>query len=101
MRFGQTCLSKIENNVLLGIPYRRRYKKYHKSKEDVYKRQALYTANQVGKGDGTDFKVDITMTAHWPLVIDTVDPNDDEQQQQLTSAIQNISQEDLLSLIHI
>lgn len=57
--------------------------------------QALYTANQVGKGDGTDFKVDITMTAHWPLVIDTVDPNDDEQQQQLTSAIQNISQEDL------
>ncbi|EEG29401.1 hypothetical protein CLOSTMETH_02991 [[Clostridium] methylpentosum DSM 5476] len=43
MRFGQTCLSKIENNVLLGIPYRRRYKKYHKSKDcPIVKISALH-----------------------------------------------------------
>ena len=38
--------------------------------------QALATGNSLGKGDGTSFKVDVTMTAHWPLIIDTVDPND-------------------------
>lgn len=42
--------------------------------------QAVYTANELG-----DFKVDITMTAHWPLLIDTIDPNDPEQQQQMSS----------------
>lgn len=57
--------------------------------------EALNTANHLGKGDGTDFKIDITMTAHWPLVIDNVDPNDDEQQQQLTYATQAVTAEEL------
>ena len=47
--------------------------------------QALYTANEIG-----DFKIDITMTAHWPLIIDTIDPNDDAQQQQMTSYDQEV-----------
>lgn len=54
--------------------------------------QALYTANSLGEGE---FKVDITMTAHWPLIIDTIDPNDDEQQQQTASSKQTINEADL------
>lgn len=54
--------------------------------------QALYTANSLGEGK---FKVDITMTAHWPLIIDTIDPNDDEQQQQTASAVQTVTDTDL------
>lgn len=57
--------------------------------------QALETANSVGDGDGNDFKVDITMTAHWPLIIDTIDPNDDAQQQQLSYTIQAIDAENI------
>lgn len=52
--------------------------------------QALATGNSLGKGDGTSFKVDVTMTAHWPLIIDTVDPNDAAQQQELSYVVQEI-----------
>ena len=57
--------------------------------------QALYTGNSLGYGDGTSFKVDITMTAHWPLIIDTIDPNDDAQQQELHSVLQTINVDEM------
>lgn len=57
--------------------------------------QALATGNSLGKGDGTSFKVDVTLTAHWPLIIDTIDPNDDEQQQELHYVIQDLDTSDL------
>ncbi len=57
--------------------------------------QALETANSLGEGDGTSFKIDVTMTAHWPLIIDTIDPNDDKQQQELEYVIQIIDPDSL------
>ncbi|MCD8022388.1 MAG: hypothetical protein LUF30_05265 [Lachnospiraceae bacterium] len=42
--------------------------------------QALYTANHLGDGA---FKVDLTLTSHWPLIIDNIDPNDPQQQKGL------------------
>ena len=50
--------------------------------------QALYTANNLGEDQ---FKIDITIAPHWPCIIDTVDPNDDEQQQETISTVQTIS----------
>lgn len=57
--------------------------------------QALATGNSLGEADGTSFKVDVTLTAHWPLIIDTIDPNDDEQQQELHYVIQDIDRDHL------
>lgn len=57
--------------------------------------QALATGNSLGNADGTSFKVDVTLTAHWPLIIDTIDPNDDEQQQELHSVIQDLDIDNL------
>lgn len=57
--------------------------------------QALATGNSLGAGDGASFKVDVTLTAHWPLIIDTIDPNDAAQQQELSYAIQDIDPEAL------
>ncbi len=51
----------------------------------------LETANKVDGG----FKVDLTITSHWPPIVNTIDPNDDTQQQQATTAWQKISAEDL------
>lgn len=41
------------------------------------------------------FIIDITITSHWPVVINNVDPNDVEQQQQLHSVYQKITADDL------
>lgn len=49
------------------------------------------TANEMPDG----FIVDITITSHWPVVINTVDPNDVEQQQQLRSVVQKLTAADL------
>lgn len=43
---------------------------------------ALDTANSKEK----EFLVDVTITAHWPMIINSVDPNDDNQQQQAAIA---------------
>lgn len=56
---------------------------------------ATDTANQYNAEHGTDFKVDVTITAHWPMIINNVDPNDVEQQQQLVYTYQKVTAEDL------
>ena len=52
---------------------------------------AVDTANNCGR----DFLVDVTITAHWPMVINTIDPNDDAQQQELVSTYQKLTAADL------
>ncbi|RMB84878.1 glycosyl hydrolase [Streptomyces shenzhenensis] len=54
-------------------------------------KQALRTANGAKAG----FKVDITITSHWPPIVNTVDPNDDEQQQEASYAYRKITADDL------
>ncbi len=54
-------------------------------------KKVLTAANAVEGG----FVVDITYTAHWPLTINTIDPNDDAQQQSLVSSYQKVTAEDL------
>lgn len=56
---------------------------------------ATDTANQYNEENGTDFRVDVTITAHWPMIINNVDPNDDEQQQALVYTIQKVTADDL------
>ncbi|GAA1466508.1 glycosyl hydrolase [Microbacterium thalassium] len=51
----------------------------------------LKTANQVPGG----FKIDITITSHWPPVVNTIDPNDDAQQQQATYAYRKLTAADV------
>ncbi|GAA2026702.1 hypothetical protein GCM10009819_07410 [Agromyces tropicus] len=51
----------------------------------------LATANSIEDG----FKIDITITSHWPPVVNTIDPNDDDQQKQATQAYAKITQEAL------
>ncbi|MEQ6900453.1 glycosyl hydrolase [Nocardioides sp. YIM 152588] len=51
----------------------------------------LKAANKVPGG----FKVDLTITSHWPPTVNTIDPNDDTQQQQATSAWTKITADDL------
>ncbi len=41
------------------------------------------------------FKVDITMTAHWPLSIASIDPNDNGASQEISSSMTKITAEDL------
>ncbi|WP_270738689.1 glycosyl hydrolase [Massilioclostridium coli] len=53
--------------------------------------QAVYAANQIEGG----FRVDVTITAHWPPVINSIDPNDDQQQQELTYVVQKLTNADL------
>lgn len=54
-------------------------------------KKVLTAANAVEGG----FIVDITYTAHWPLTISTIDPNDTAQQQSLVSCWQKVTAEDL------
>ena len=54
-------------------------------------KKVLTAANAIEGG----FIVDITYTAHWPLTINTIDPNDDAQQQSLVSSWQKVTAEDL------
>ena len=54
-------------------------------------KKVLEVANSIEGG----FIVDITYTAHWPLTINTIDPNDEEQQQELVSSWQKVTAEDL------
>lgn len=54
-------------------------------------KKVLKAANAIEGG----FIVDITYTAHWPLTISTIDPNDEAQQQNLVSVWQKVTQEDL------
>ena len=56
---------------------------------------ATDTANKYNEEHGTEFKVDVTITAHWPMIINNIDPNDDEQQQALVYTTQKVSAEDL------
>jgi hypothetical protein len=54
-------------------------------------KEALKTANAVDQG----FKIDITITSHWPPVVNIIDPNDDEASQEATYAYRKISADDL------
>jgi hypothetical protein len=54
-------------------------------------KEALKTANGVKNG----FKIDITITSHWPPVVNNVDPNDDEASQETSFAYKKISANDL------
>ncbi len=54
-------------------------------------KKVLTAANAIEGG----FIVDITYTAHWPLTINSIDPNDDAQQQSLVSSWQKVTAEDL------
>ncbi|MCV2395889.1 glycosyl hydrolase [Actinotalea sp. M2MS4P-6] len=50
----------------------------------------LRTANSLPGG----FKIDITITSHWPPIVNTIDPNDDTQQQQATVAYRKVTAAD-------
>jgi len=54
-------------------------------------KEALKTANAVETG----FKIDITITSHWPPIVNIVDPNDDEASREATYAYRKISAADL------
>ncbi|MCD8022660.1 MAG: twin-arginine translocation signal domain-containing protein [Lachnospiraceae bacterium] len=56
---------------------------------------ATDTANRYNSEEGTNFKVDVTITAHWPMIINNVGPNDDEQQQDLVYTIQKVTADEL------
>lgn len=56
---------------------------------------ATDTANQYNEEHGTEFKVDVTITAHLPMIINNLDPNDDEQQQALVYTTQKVTAADL------
>ena len=58
---------------------------------------AVYAANQTKNG----FRVDVTITAHWPPIINTIDPNDDQQQQELTSSYQKLTASDLANGVEL
>ncbi len=74
------------------------------SKAMVYSlMEALYTANNENENckleaedeDFGGFIIDITVTSHWPPVLNTVDPNDDAQQQQASTTIMDLEVSDL------
>lgn len=50
-------------------------------------KQILRTANGIPGG----FKIDLTLSSHWPVAVDIIDPNDDPQRQQLVSASAKIT----------
>lgn len=54
-------------------------------------KQLLRTANSIKGG----FKVDLTITSHWPPVVNNIDPNDDQQQQQATVAYRKLTAADM------
>jgi len=54
-------------------------------------RQVLKTANSVEAG----FKVDITLTAHWPPLVNNIDPNDKEASQEASYAYKKITAADV------
>ncbi|MBB6390537.1 glycosyl hydrolase [Microbacterium thalassium] len=54
-------------------------------------KRLLTTANSIEAG----FKVDITITSHWPPIVNSIDPNDDEQQQEAAHAYRKITADDL------
>ncbi|MDO4274188.1 MAG: glycosyl hydrolase [Eubacteriales bacterium] len=56
---------------------------------------ATDTANQYNEEHGTEFKVDVTITAHWPMIINNIAPNDDEQQQALVYTTQKLTAAEL------
>jgi len=56
-------------------------------------KQILRTANSMPGG----FKIDLTLSSHWPVAVDIIDPNDDPQQQQLVSAYAKITAAGLAS----
>lgn len=67
--------------------------------------EALYTANnqnencKLSEDENFDgFIIDITVTAHWPPVLNTVDPNDDAQQQQASTTVQQLETTDLFEV---
>lgn len=54
-------------------------------------KQILRTANGIPGG----FKIDLTLSSHWPVATNNIDPNDNPQQQQLASAYAKITAGDL------
>lgn len=54
-------------------------------------KQVLKTANSVEAG----FKVDITLTAHWPPLANNIDPNDNEASQEASYAYKKITKADI------
>lgn len=54
-------------------------------------KQVLKTANSVEAG----FKVDITLTAHWPPLVNNIDPNDNEASQEAGYAYKKITEADI------
>lgn len=56
-------------------------------------REVLLTANSVPGG----FKIDLTLSQHWPVSVNVIDPNDDGHQQQAVTAYAKITAADLAS----
>jgi hypothetical protein len=54
-------------------------------------RQLLKTANAIPRG----FEIDLTITSHWPPILNTIDPNDDAQQQEVLATYKKITDADL------
>jgi len=54
-------------------------------------KQVLKNANSIEDG----FKVDITLTAHWPPLVNNIDPNDNEASQEATYAYKKITVTDI------
>jgi len=54
-------------------------------------KQVLSTANAAPDG----FKVDITITAHWPPIVNSIDPNDDEAAKEALSTYRKIMAADI------
>ncbi|UDY25189.1 glycosyl hydrolase [Nocardioides sp. Kera G14] len=53
--------------------------------------QLLTTANSIEGG----FKIDFTITSHWPPIVNTIDPNDKAQQKEASQAYTKITAADL------
>jgi hypothetical protein len=54
-------------------------------------REVLRTANSVPGG----FTIDLTLSQHWPVAVNVIDPNDDGQQQQAVTAYAKITADSL------
>lgn len=54
-------------------------------------KKALKAANKVEGG----FTVDITITAHWPTVMNNIDPNDQEASREIIKQVQEITGDDI------
>ena len=53
-------------------------------------RDRMKNVLKIAKSIDGGFKVDFTVTAHWPASLNTIDPNDAEASKELVNAYQKI-----------